>query len=137
MAQIDNLRRIIAEDFDEQDRQLVSKLGGNLNQFMEQVYEAFQGNIDFTNTNEELASYDVTVDGSGSPTTTNKFRSDLTRIEGVQVIRATNLSNPATYPTTAPFLSFTPEGGGIFRVDNVTGLTSGDNWRLRLRIIGT
>lgn len=137
MAQIDNLRRIIAEDFSEEDRQLVSKLGSNLNQFMEQVYEAFQGNIDFSNTNEELSDYEVVVNGSGIPTTTGKFKSDLRRIEGVQVVRATNLTTTGTYPTSAPFLSFTPEGGGIYKVDNISGLSSGDRWRLKLRLVGS
>ena len=137
MAQIDNLRRIVAEDFDEENRQLVAKLGSNLNQFMEQVYEAFQGNIDFSNVNEELIDYDVTVNGSGTPTTTNKFKSDLFRLQGVQVVRATNISTVGTYPTSCPFISFTPEGGGIYRVDNITGLNSGDRWRLKLRLIGS
>jgi hypothetical protein len=51
------------------------------------------------------------------------------------VIRARNLDNNTTYPTSQPFISFVSTGN-LITVHNITGLQAGDEYELTLAIIG-
>ena len=132
---LSNIRQIIAEDFPDADKDMVSRLGGILNYFMRQVVELSNNNIDFENMTWDLATIEVTVDANGSPVTQTKFSTDINSPRGLQVIRAQNLTNIIIYPTNQPFISYTPEGSGIIRLDNVTGLQANNKYRLTVVVV--
>lgn len=134
---LDNIRRVIVEEFPQEDQQTVAKLATILNHFMENVYNVLNKNVDFTNLNQELIDVIVTVDGSGIPTQVTKFAtSNIRNPQGVIVIRAINKTNSSNYPTSAPFISYTPLGGNLQRINNISGLQASQEYQLRLLVIG-
>lgn len=130
-----NIRQLIAEDFAPEDRQMIARLGGVLNYFMRQITEILNENVDFDNLTWDLITVNVTVDANGVPNQTTKFSSDVQVPRGLTVIKATNLTNTVTYPDNAPFVSFTPEGSGISKINHVTGLQADNTYQLVLMVI--
>jgi len=136
MADIDNIRRIVAEDFKKEDRETVSRLGAILNHFVEQVVNAFDKRINFDNLTQELISYRVTVDSSGVPISNARIKSTYTNAEGMLVLSANNLTNTNVYPDSAPFISFTPSGTGFYTINKINGLQANQEYRLNILIVG-
>lgn len=127
-----NIRPIIAENFAPEDRDMIARLGGVLNYFMRQMIEILSENVDFDNLAWELATVNVLVDANGSPIQLTQFRSSINNPQGVIVVKAQNTSNIGTYPTAQPFISYTPTGGGVIRVDNVSGLQVDNKYTLSI-----
>lgn len=75
----------------------------------------------------------IVVSSSGIPTTTTIFPlTDKTRnLLGIEVVKATNLTNSAVYPTGAPFITWVQVQTGI-QIQHVTGLPAGNTFSLRL-----
>lgn len=137
MSQLDNIRRIIVEDFPQEDRNTISKLAVVINHFMENVYNVLDKNVDFDNLNQELVDLTITVDASGVPTKTTKLSTAKIRNpQGILVIRAINKTNRSNYPTSAPFVSYTPLGGNLQKINNISGLQADEEYQLRLLVIG-
>ncbi len=131
-----DIKRIQKEDFEAEMRDTIDKLAYPLNSFMEQTKSALDGNLDFTNINQELITVDVTVDTDGIPTIVTKFKSTLnTKCAGVTCINALNLTSASTYPDGAPFCS-TTESSGIVTINHVTGLQANNKYRLTLLSVG-
>ena len=134
---LDNVRRIIVEDFKEEDRETVAKLGDILNIFMEQVYVGLQKNVNFSNLNQDLIKITVKVNSSGTPLATTKFSSVLRRIEGIMVVKAVNKTSAGTYPTGGVVVSFDQNAAGLYTIRNITGLQANSNYELTLVLIGS
>lgn len=134
MARIQTPKRIRTEDFEPDSRNLISKLGFIVNSFMDDVNNALNSNLDFNNLNRQLVSLDVRLDSGvlDSPQIKHTLKS---RPIGINCIKAENLSSPGTYPTGAPFVSFT-FNGNIITILNITGLQANSEYRLNLEIIG-
>jgi len=137
MAKFSFLKRIIKEDFPEQYRDLIDKLAYPFNQLAEFISLAFNNNITFQdNIYCQVKDVDVELNSSGIPKSPTKFISTLrSKSNGLFVIRADNLTNPNTYPTNAPFISFT-ENSNIITVNKVTGLQANNKYRLKVISIG-
>lgn len=135
MARIDNVRRIIVEEFPEESRETVSRLAGVLNLFMEQVVDTINGRIDFDNTVEDVIQITLEVDANGVPIGNNKVRSTLGRIRGTTVLRAIPQDNPANLATGQPFISYSQQEANILTVDRVTGLVANETYLLIIRLI--
>ena len=127
-----NIRQIISEDYKTEDRDTISRLGGVLNYFMRQIIEILSGNVDLDNMTWELLEVDVTVDADGTPNQVTRFNSSIINPRGIFVVNATNISS---YPTSQPFISFTPQGGGIITVNNVSGLQADTKYKLKFIVI--
>lgn len=137
MAELENIKRILADDFSNEDRDLINRLAGVLNPFMEQVIQAFDGQVNFDNLNQQLQKVTVKVNSSGTPTVGSKIKFNVTgRFNGAVCINARNLDTPTNYATTTPFLSTTTENN-IMTVNNITGLTADERYELTLIIFGT
>lgn len=134
MAKIDNLKRIIKEDFPEEYQELIDKLAFSLNPFLEQLSNAFNKNINNDNLSRETVS--ITVENSsGNLKSPVQFKFNLkSRILGLNIIKAENLTNSNTYPTNAPFISWTINEN-IITVKKVTGIQDNNKYRLTLEII--
>lgn len=130
---VNNLKRIVAEDFESDDQDLIRKLSFSLNPMLEQITQAFNKNIDFDNLNMEIMYLTVEVDSTGIPKSSTFIKNPLkTRIRGVTVINAENQSN-SNLLTGSPFIAYTLVANGI-TVNQITGLSANCKYRLTLII---
>lgn len=132
---LSNTRQIRAEDYDDEYTDLITQLGSVLNSFMQEVVELTDGRIDFENLNQNIKTFDITVDSSGVPIQT-PFKVGLgkTGVRGIQVISTYNLTNSTGYPTSQPYINFTPIGGDLIRIQSVTGLLPNQKYQLTILI---
>lgn len=135
MARIDNVRRIIVEEFPEENRETVSRLAGVLNLFMEQVVDTINGRIDFDNTIEDIVQITLEVDANGVPIGNNKVRSPVGRVRGTTVLRAIPRGNPDNLATGQPFISYSQQEANILNIDKVSGLVANETYLLVVRLI--
>jgi hypothetical protein len=133
MTRLTNVQRIIIEDFQEEDRDTVSKLANILNYYMTQNTDIINGRLDYDNINKELVTLEVTVDAKGTPIQATNFSSSQGLIGGT-VLRAQNLTNSVIFPLSQPFVSFTPIQAGLYRVSNITGLQPNNKYRLTYEV---
>lgn len=131
---IDNVNQIRSEDYPEEYEDLLDQLGETINPFMQQVQELSDGRVDFPNRVEVLRTIEITVDSNGNPVLNNKINAEKTGVRGISVIRAINLTNNTVFPTSHPFISFTPVGGDTIQINNITGLPANQRFRLTLVI---
>lgn len=125
-------RRIITQDFKEEDRELVEQIGSNINDAFNSVYAVLQKRVSFAdNIASTVRTIDITVDSTGKPTQATSFKLDVTNtsVLGVIVLSALNLTNSAVYPTAMPFISYT-QNGDIIYINNITGLQARNQYRL-------
>ena len=132
---LSNTRQIRAEDYDDEYSDMISQLGSVLNSFMQEVVELTDGRIDFENLNQNIKTFDITVDSSGVPIQT-PFKVGLgkTGVRGIQVINTYNLTNSTGYPTSQPYINFTSIGGDLIRIQSVTGLLPNQKYQLTIII---
>lgn len=137
MAKLFQFKRIVVEDFDKDDRGLITKLAYPLNLALESMFNALNKNLTLEdNFNAQVNIIELNVDENGTPRTNGSFRSNLkTPIKTIKVGRAQNLTNPNTYPTTAPWISYSQDGTTV-TINNISGLQSGNNYRLTIESLG-
>lgn len=135
MSRLDNVQKIIVEDFKEEDQETVAKLATVLNFFMDNVVETVNGKLDFDNLNRELVTIEVTVNSNGTPITGGSFAGSRGAI-GSKVISAVNLTNPAQFVEASPFVSFAAtQTQGIYAIRNVRGIQPNTKYRLLMELI--
>lgn len=136
MSRVPDFKRIAKEDFKSENRALVEKLALPINSFFEQVRNALNKNIDFENLNQQVLTINIRVDANGKPVVLSKFKTEINgRAQGIQCIKAVNTTNPGTYPTGTPWISYN-ELSNLITILNVTNLQAGDVYQLTLLIIG-
>jgi len=138
-----NYKRIISNDYPEENQKLIEQLGRQLNDGIEQLFAATGGKLTFVdNFLSTVRDVEVTLASANDPLDTTKStgkpinktsialdRSDV--VQGVLVISAVNKTNAAVYPLNSPFVSFTQNGTQLF-IDNVTGLQANNRYLIRL-----
>jgi hypothetical protein len=133
---LNNLKRIVVEEFSQEDQPVVEKLAFSLNPMLDQLTTAFNKNIDFDNLNQEVLEFVVEVDNNGRPKVPTELRSSLrTRVRGYVVIRAQNENPNGPIPTASPLISYNQNESGV-RVIGVTGLPANNKFRLTVIAIG-
>jgi len=133
---LNDIKRLTTDDFPRDQAQLISKLAFALNPFLEQIGTMFNKNIDFDNLNQEVINVTIELDASGVPKTLTDIKSNLrTKVRGLHCIRATNLENDGTFPSGAPFVSYTVLGD-LIRILHVTGIPANKRYTLTLVSIG-
>jgi hypothetical protein len=133
MALLDNLKRILTDDFPKDDQALIERLAFILNRFMDQVITQVNGNLDFSNLLEDIRTYRVTVNAAGTPIGNDTIKTTVNNPGGVVVVKAVNQVLSTTYPTTAPWVSFSPQGT-LLKIRNIKGLQANQEYLLTLRI---
>lgn len=138
MAKLAGFQRLIKEDFPEESRPLIDKIGFSVNNFAEQVINIIN-NKQLTasdNLNEEVKNITVSVDGTGKPKATTTFVNNLnTRLQGIIVIRAQNTTNTNSYPISMPLISYV-EVNSVVTILNISGLQADNNYTLTIRTSG-
>lgn len=135
-----NIKRLKSEDFPEEQRELVDRIAGSLNDFVEQTIFLLTKRVDFKNLNQTIANVNIT---SGSTNTTDgSIRSPVTiktdingKIVGTVLINLVNKTNPIALPTNQPFVSYTINQN-LITIQKVYGLNNTSEYTLTLLIIG-
>lgn len=133
MPTIDNTRRLLADDFSEEERELITKIGELYNYTIENITNVVNGQLDYANLAKASVSVNLTIGANGIPTVGAEFNAPPNMI-GCQVLRAVNTSNAGRFPTNAPFVTFTRQQSGTYRIQHVTGLHEGDSYTLLLEL---
>jgi len=134
MTQLNNVRKILAQDYADEYRTLISKLSEILNSFMVDTTSVVNGNIDFTNLRQQYKVFKVTADGSGNVTAGNQVKLGIVgRVIGTTCINARNLTDGAVYPTGTPFISWTVNNG-ILKINNISNLQASNEYEISIII---
>ena len=131
---INNPKQIRAEDFSDDLQDDMGRLGGMINPFMQEIFEFADKRIGFENLEFEFKQITIKVNEEGKSTSVPKINTGKSKVNGILVIRAINLTNSKNYPTEHPWINIEEEGGGVISVVGVKGLVANDNYRLNLVI---
>jgi len=135
MARIEIPSKIRAENFKDEDREVVKGIASIYNQFVDQIYGLLQKKVDFDNLNRELVTVTVTIDASGKIANPPAIKYTISKPRGIVCVGATCLTSNALTPTSTPFV--TPQiGTGIISILSVTGLQPNSQYSLVLELIG-
>lgn len=126
-------KRLIKEDYKEEQREMIEKLGFSLNTFADDITNLLNKNITIEdNLNQAKKTVKTSVDASGTPISPLAFKTGLTdQCYGIQCVRAINTTTSTSYPTSTPLLSFT-ESNNVLTINNITGLVAGSTYSLNL-----
>ncbi len=127
-------KKISSEDYDEDYQDLVDQLALSLNGYLEDVYDALSKKLTITdNINQYIKSFAVTVDSSGKPKTSIKFKSKIDgKTQGMTVIRTLG----DEYVESTPFIDFIDSNGNI-EVRNIKGLEADKKYTIYVLLLGT
>lgn len=136
MSKLDNVQRIIIEDYPDEHKDTVAKLATVLNFFMENVVSTVNGQLDFDNLKRQLVTIDIVVDSNGIPINgTHRFAAK-SGAKGSNVISARGTNNINQLPTSAPYISFdSTQESGIYVIRKAYGLQFNVKYRLLVEII--
>ena len=135
MGRVPSLKRVAAEDFEQEYRPLIQKLAFIINSFHEQVRSTLNKNINSDNLAREIKVLSFNTGNTGQPLNTLTFKSGLIdKIVGINVIRLVITSNNQSYATQMPLISFS-QNSELVTINNIAGLASGVEYRLTLETI--
>jgi hypothetical protein len=131
MAKLPKISKLRKEDFPEEYDTLLEGLLYGINSFFETVYSALNKQLNFSeNLNTQIVEVSVTAPITAArPLEFTRTINGLCK--GIVVVELTNLDNAGEVLTTSPFCQFS-NGESTVRVTNITGLTSGKRYRIRL-----
>ena len=134
---IQGFKRLIKENVTEDFRDVIDTVGASVNVFAEDVLNAMNKNLSIDdNLKMEYKTIDVTVGATGLPLTEAQLSTKLFgKIQGITVERAENLTNSATYPSGAPFVTFS-QNNTLITLNHITGLQANNKYRLTLLLKG-
>lgn len=135
MGQINNVNRILSDDFPEDSQETIERLAEILNPFMEQVANTLNNNVDFSNLAQKVVTLTLTVDINGIPVNVLKFNSTINRAQGCNVINARNLTDSSIFPSSAVQVFFSMDQSGSYKVNKVTGLQANNKYEIKLVMI--
>jgi hypothetical protein len=135
MPKLSDIRRIIPEDFSNDDREVAEKIGGSYNEFADEIYQVVNGQLDFDNLARAKVTIDITFDSNGNPVGSSSVSSSLSSVSMVHVGKIQNLTNANARLTAAPYIDWTYRGGGIIKINYGTGFTAGNKYRLTLELV--
>lgn len=126
------LRRIVKEDFSQDDWEIVEKLGNILNPFMEQVVSNLSKNIGDDNLQQEKVTLSFLTNSVGQPISKLSFKLNTLRsVSGLQVISLKLPNQPQGVITTAPFVSFS-QAERVVYISYIAGLEKETKYQITL-----
>jgi len=137
MPRLPNFKRLYKNDYDPDNQSFIEKLSFPINIGFELLYDALNNKL--TREDNLLANVvevTVSVNANGVPTTTSSFGiTNITKAQGIVVERATNITNPAVYPTSGVFLTWTQSRNTII-IQHIAGLPANNQFQLRMAVYG-
>jgi hypothetical protein len=120
-------RRLVKEDYPTKYNDLTDKLLDVLNDFMGEVYQGFNKRLNYQDNFEAFVTEITVIAGQEA-----RIRNELpVPIRGSTVLRVDPLTVSNELLTSAPFIQFT-NGNSQIIINNITGLTPGRSYRLRV-----
>ena len=136
MSKLQVPKKLRIEDFKSDQQELIGKLGYAINSFMDDTYNCLNNKIDYSNLNRQLVTLTLQVDANSKLINPPSIKTTTSgSVVGILVLSASNQTNSNTYPTSAPFVSWTISNG-IVQLLNITGLQASSKYQLLLEIIG-
>lgn len=132
MAKVSNKKLLLVEDFPEKYKSLIDRLAFSLNPFMDEVVNAFAGNIDISNLTQEIVEFRVLVDSDGVPQVNTSFGVS-SRPRGFSIINVTNNTDNSLL-TGAPFITYSINNV-LINVKHVTGLAENKTYTITLLVV--
>ena len=135
MAKVNNVKRLVKEDFDSKDQALVDKLAYIINPFFDQLTSAFNKQLTTAdNLSREITTITVVMI-AGKIVPQVQFKTALSApIIGLNVLSCNNILNTGVYPITAPFISWAVNQK-IITVLNISGLQTDCKYSITLEVI--
>jgi hypothetical protein len=130
-ANLSFLKRLIKEDFEKKDQELVGKIAFVLNPALQQITNILNHGLTIADLNTQVKDLEITVDSSGFPTTDASFKSTLRGRCSQLTIGRAQAVNATVYPTGAPFPSYTEINGQIV-INHITGLPADTRFTIRV-----
>lgn len=126
-------RRLISSDYEKQFQKLIDTLSISLNNGIEVLYEALNGDLTLReNLSCTVKDVTVTVDINGKPLQTASFTLNSTaKVDGAIVIQALNQTNTTHFPLAGVFVSGA-QSSGTFIINNIAGLQPNEQYVLRI-----
>lgn len=134
-VQLPNAKRIVVEDFKQDQRESISKLAEIINPFMEDVVELVNGNIGIDNLVRTIVKIDITVDTNGKPQGVSQINTGLQTYSGSKIINTQAVSGGDSL-ISAPYIDCTYQGNGLVKVNKIYGLVTGKKLRVTIEFIG-
>lgn len=131
---LNNVRRIVVEDYGKEHRETVAKLAEILNSFMEEVTLLSQGNIDIDNLTRNIVKIDITVDEAGKPKGVTQIQTGLNSYSGKNIIDVQSFI-VGDNVISSPYLDCSYQGNGLVKIHKFTGLPSGKKLRVTIEFI--
>jgi hypothetical protein len=127
-------RRITTEDYPKENRELVDKLGFTINPFFNSIVDAFNKNLSFTdNFNAQIVELDFTAPVSANQLTIkNPVKGS---VGSIVVLRVQNTTNSNATLTAAPFVEYAILQNNQLQILNITGLTAGNKYLIKLLLL--
>jgi hypothetical protein len=130
MAKLPSVKRLVAEDYPEDVRDLIGRLGFILNGFMDDVTYTVNGNLDYDNLTQKLVTFEITMGANGKPVNA-QVNVGKASVRGISVIKVVNKTNASAFPSTCPFISYTPSNTqNVININNITGLTASSKYEI-------
>lgn len=130
-----SFKRLFTQDYPKENQKLIDTLSVSLNNGIEVLYNALNGEITLRdNIKGTVKDIVVVVNSSGTPLQTAAFTLNSTsKIDAVVVGIALNQTNTTVYPTSQPFISGS-QAGTIFTINNISGLQPNQQYLLRVTV---
>jgi len=129
-----NFQRLYSNDYAPEQQALISKLAASLNIGIDTLYQALNKKVSLNdNVDCIVKDVEVIVGADGVPTNGASLKlTDTTRsIIGMQVIRASNLTNTSIYPSGGIFITYAQQQTGV-SISHVTGLQASNKYSLKI-----
>lgn len=135
MPKLSDIRRIIPEDFEEEQQELVEKIGGSYNEFADELYQVVNGQLDFDNMERRKISVEVIFLESGAPKSAVNINSGLSSVSILYVGKVDNLTSPSAKLSQSPYIDWTHQGSGRVKINYGLGFSPGAKYRLTLELV--
>jgi hypothetical protein len=135
MPKLSDIRRIVPEDFEEEEQELIEGIAGSYNEFADEVYGVINGQLDFENLARAKISLEITFDNTGKPISASSISTSLSFVSMIHIGKIQNITNASLRPSQVPYIDWTYQGGGIVKINYGVGFVAGNKYRLTLEII--
>ena len=135
MPKLSDIRRIVPEDFEAEDRPSAEKIAGSYNEFADEVYQVINGQLDFDNLARNKVSIDIAFQADGSLLVPVSVKTSLSSVSMLHIGNVQNMTNSSERLTASPFLGWTYSGNGFVKIIYGIGFTVGKKYRITLELI--
>ncbi len=129
---IPGFKRFQSQDFNKKYSDITDGLFAVLNPFMEVLTQALNKRLNYS---DNFDCLDITLDITAPIDPVNGLKVKNTQggtMRGAEVLYCINKATPGDALTGAPFVQFTTATDGQILITNITGLTSGKTYTIRI-----